>query len=39
MSNKFDGSSWSIAGFGMGAISSYNFDIKVCKTKHLSDTK
>ena len=34
VSNKFDGSKWSVAGFGIGNISSYNYEIEVCKTKH-----
>ena len=39
VSNTFDGSKWSIAGFGMGTISSYNSEIEVCETKHSSDYK
>ena len=39
VSNNFDGSKWSIAGFGMGTISSYNSEIEVCETKHSSDYK
>jgi hypothetical protein len=38
-SNQFDGSSWSVAGFGMGTISSNNYEIEVCETKHSSDYK
>jgi len=38
-SNKFDGSQWSVPGFGMGTISSYNSEIEVCETKHSSDYK
>lgn len=38
-SNKFDGSSWSVAGFGIGTISSNNSVIEVCETKHSSDYK
>jgi hypothetical protein len=37
--NKFDGSQWSVTGFGMGTISSYNNEIEVCETKHSSDYK
>jgi hypothetical protein len=39
MSNKFDGSIWSIPGFGTGAISAYNSEIEVCEMKHSSDYK
>jgi len=39
MSNKMDGSNWSIVGFGSGTISSCNSEIEVCKTKHSSDYK
>jgi len=39
VSNKIDGSMWNIAGFGMGTISSYNYEIEVCETKHSSDYK
>ena len=38
-SNKFDGSKWSVAGFGMGTISSYNSVIELCKTQNSSDYK
>lgn len=38
-SNQFDGSSWNVAGFGMGTISSYHYEIEVCETKHSSDYK
>ena len=37
--NKFDGSTWSVAGFGVGIISSYNSEIEVCETQHSSDYK
>lgn len=39
VSNKFDGSKWSIAGFGIGSISSHNFHVEVCETNHSSDYK
>jgi hypothetical protein len=39
VSNKFDGSKWSVAGFGMGTISSHNSEIEVCETKHPGDHK
>ena len=39
MSNKFDGSKWSVAGFGIGTISSYNSEIEVCESKHSNDYK
>jgi hypothetical protein len=38
-SNKFDGSKWSFAGFGLCTISSYNSEIEVCETQHSSDYK
>ena len=38
-SNNFDGSNWNISGFGMGTISSYNYEIELCETKHSSDYK
>jgi hypothetical protein len=34
VSNKFDGSKCSVVGFGIGNISSYNYEIEVCETKH-----
>lgn len=36
---KFDGSNWSVTGFGMGTVSSYNSEIEVCETKHPSNYK
>jgi hypothetical protein len=39
VSNKFDGSTWNVAGFGIGTISSYNYEIEVCETKHPSNYK
>ena len=39
VSNTFDGSKWSVAGFGMGTISSYHSEIEVCETKQYSDYK
>ena len=39
VSNKFDGSTWIVAGFGNGNISSYNYEIEVCETKHPSNYK
>ena len=39
VSNKFDGSNWSIPLIGSGIISSYNNEIEVCETKHSSDYK
>ena len=39
MSNKFDGSNWSSPIFGIGDVSSSNFEIEVCKTKHACDYK
>jgi hypothetical protein len=39
VSNKFDGSTWNVAGFGIGNISSYNYEIEVCETKHPSNYK
>ena len=39
VSNKFDGSKWSVAGFGIGNISSHNYEIEVCETKHAIDYK
>jgi len=39
MSNKFDGSNLSSLGIGIGNVSSYNFEIEVCETKHSSDYK
>jgi hypothetical protein len=39
VSNKIDGSMWNIAGFGMGTIHSYNYEIEVCEIKHSSDYK
>ena len=39
MSNKFDGTKWRVAEFGIAAISSYNYEIEVCETKHSTDYK
>jgi hypothetical protein len=39
ITNKFDGSNWNVPGFGIGTISSYNYEIEVCETKHSSDYK
>jgi len=39
VSNNFDGSNWSVAGFGMGTIFSCNSLIEVCETQHSSDYK
>ena len=38
-SNKMEGAQLNIAGFGFGKISSYNYEIKVCKTEHSTDYK
>jgi hypothetical protein len=35
----FDGKSISVAGFGIGSISSHNAEIEVCKVKHSIDYK
>lgn len=39
MTNKFYGSNFSIAGFGMGSITSHNSEIEVCAYKHPDDHK
>ena len=39
MSNKIDGSNFSVAGSGFGNISSHNYEIEVCETKHSSNYK
>jgi hypothetical protein len=39
MSNQFNGLHWTVAGFGIGNISSNNYEIEVCETKHSSDYK
>lgn len=39
VSNTFDGSYWTFAGFGIGSISSYHSEIEVCKTENSSDYK
>jgi len=36
---KMDGFNWGIGGFGIGSISSYTFEIEVCKTNHSTDYK
>uniref|UniRef100_A0A6C0I3Q6 Uncharacterized protein n=1 Tax=viral metagenome TaxID=1070528 RepID=A0A6C0I3Q6_9ZZZZ len=38
-SNRFDGSKWIVAGFGMGTISSYNSVIELCEIQNSSDYK
>ena len=39
VSNHFDGLQWSIAGFGLGTISSHNYAIEVCEIKQSNDYK
>uniref|UniRef100_A0A6C0B5V0 Uncharacterized protein n=1 Tax=viral metagenome TaxID=1070528 RepID=A0A6C0B5V0_9ZZZZ len=39
VSSMFDGKSISVAGFGIGSISSHNAEIEVCKIKHSNDYK
>lgn len=39
VSSMFNGKSFSIAGFGIGEISSQNYEIEVCKNKHSNDYK
>ena len=39
VSNKFDGSIFSIVGSGCGNITSYNTEMEVCKNKHPADYK
>ena len=39
VSNKFDGLQWSLAGFGFGTISSYNYELEVCEIKQSNDYK
>jgi hypothetical protein len=38
-SSKFYGSTWTIAAFGNGTISSYNSEIEVCETQNSDDYK
>lgn len=39
VTNKIDGSSWKVAGSGIGNIQSYNYLVEVCETKNSSDYK
>lgn len=39
MSNKIDGLKWSVAGCGIGTITSYNYEIEICETEHSKDYK
>lgn len=39
ISNNFDGTNFTAAGFGFGNISSRNFEIEVCETKDSRDYK
>ena len=39
VSKKIDGWNWSIAGSGVGYISSHTSEIEVCETKHSNDYK
>ena len=39
VSKKMDGFTWSIAGLGIGNISSYTYEIDVCKTNNSDDYK
>ena len=37
VSKKIDGFNWNIGYFGLGNISSYTYEVEVCKTKHSID--
>ena len=39
VSSMFDGKSISVAGFGIGSISSHNAEIEVCRIKQSNDYK
>jgi len=39
VNNKFDGSNFSAAGFGIGNISTHNYEIEVCEINHPNDYK
>ena len=39
VTKKMDGFNWGIGGFGLGNISSYTFEIEVCKTEYPIDYK
>jgi len=39
VSKKMDGFNWSITGLGIGNISSYTYEIDVCKTNNSDDYK
>ena len=39
VSKKIDGFNWGIGWFGLGNISSCNYEIEVCETKHSTDYK
>jgi hypothetical protein len=39
VSNKFDGTNFIFAGFGIGNIYSHNYEIEVCEFKDSSDYK
>jgi hypothetical protein len=39
VSNKFDGFKWDVGVFGLGNITSHNYEIEVCETKNSSDYK
>ena len=39
ISKQRDGFSWGIGGFGLGNISTWNYEIVVCKTDHSIDYK
>ena len=39
VSNKLDGFKWDVGVMGIGVITSHNYEIEVCKTKHSRDYK
>ena len=39
VSKKIEGFNWGVGGFGLGNISSYTYEIEVCKTNHSTDYK
>lgn len=39
VSNKFDGTNWTSPVFGIGTVSSHNYEIEVCENEHSNDYK
>ena len=39
VSKQMDGFNWGIGAFGLGKLSSYNYEFEICETNHPTDYK